>query len=93
MPNWEYVDIEHDIMLPDPKDKRKHPVKVKAGVRRCRFAQHKDPKVKSTIPEILKMLLKARKDTRKKQKTEKNPFLWGLLEAQQLAYKVTANSL
>ncbi len=73
------------MMGADPADKRKHPAKVKIGRRVCRFAQHRDPSVKSTIPEILKMLLKARKDTRKKQKTEKNPFAWGLLEAQQLA--------
>lgn len=72
-------------MAPDPKDRRKHPEKINMGTRVCRFAQHRDPNVKSTIPDILKMLLKARKDTRRKQKGEKNPFLWELLEAQQLA--------
>jgi DNA polymerase elongation subunit (family B) len=37
--------------------------------------------------------LKARADTRKKQKTEKDPFMWNILEKRQLGYKVTANSL
>lgn len=54
------------------------------GVRRCRFVQP-DGGAAGTIPEILKMVLKARKDTRKLQKTEKDPFMWGLLEGRQLA--------
>lgn len=45
------------------------------------------------MPEILKMLLKARKDIRKKIAVENNPFHKNVLDTMQLAYKITANSL
>ena len=45
------------------------------------------------IPLILDKLLKERKLIKKLQKTEKDPFKWKILEAKQLAVKVTANSL
>jgi DNA polymerase elongation subunit (family B) len=45
------------------------------------------------IPLILDKLLKERKAVKKLQKAEKDPFKWKILEAKQLAVKVTANSL
>ena len=39
------------------------------------------------------MLLKARKDIRKKMATETDPFHKNVLDTMQLAYKITANSL
>lgn len=45
------------------------------------------------MPSILEELLKARKDTRKMIKTEKDPFMQNILDKRQLGYKVTANSL
>ena len=45
------------------------------------------------MPSILEELLKARKDTRKKIKTEPDPFMQNILDKRQLGYKVTANSL
>ena len=56
-----------------------------------RFAQI-DNKL-GVIPLILDKLLKERKAVKKLQKAEKNPFKWKILEAKQLAVKVTANSL
>ena len=59
-----YVDVTHDVykwINPNIKSKGKE----KVGVKTCRFAQPKDD-TKSVIPNILKKLLKARKDTRKK---------------------------
>jgi DNA polymerase elongation subunit (family B) len=86
-----YVDITHDVYKwKDPKIKNKG--KFKAGVKTCRFVQPPN-EGKSIVPTILKKLLKARKDTRAKQKTEKDEFVWGVLEGQQLSYKVTANSV
>jgi DNA polymerase elongation subunit (family B) len=41
----------------------------------------------------LEELLKARADTRKMIKTEKDPFMQNILDKRQLGYKVTANSL
>ena len=92
LPGIGYVDIEYDILMNDPKDKRKHPDKVVNGQRVVRYAQLPNNE-KSTIPKILMKLLNARSDTRKKIKTETDEFRKALLDAAQLAYKLTANSL
>ena len=61
-----YVDITHDVFKwINPKIKSKG--KEKVGTKTCRFVQPKDGS-KSIIPNILRKLLKARKDTRKKIK-------------------------
>ena len=52
-----------------------------------------DDSKRGILPRILMKLLKARKDTRNKIKTEKDPFRCAVLDGLQLAYKVTANSL
>jgi DNA polymerase elongation subunit (family B) len=67
----------------------------------CRYVQpykeeHEekiDDAKRGIIPRILQTILEARKITRKKQKTEGDKFKWNVLEGQQLAYKVSANSL
>ena len=89
---WEYLEVEYDILRPDPKDKRKHPPLRPAGKRICRFAQPLDGS-KSTLPKILQKLLSQRKATRKQAEKETDDFRKALLDAQQLAYKLTANSL
>ena len=45
------------------------------------------------VPSILDNLLKARKTVKKQMKNEKDPFKYKILDAKQLAVKVTANSL
>jgi DNA polymerase elongation subunit (family B) len=87
-----YTDIEFDIWRPDPADTRKHPVKIKSGRRICRYAQPLDG-TKSTLPEIIRSLLAARKAKRKEAEKEKDPERAALLDAEQLAYKLTGNSL
>jgi DNA polymerase elongation subunit (family B) len=87
-----YTDIEFDIWRPDPADTRKHPVKVKVGRRICRYAQPLDGS-KATLPEIIRSLLAARKAKRKEAEKEKDPERAALLDAEQLAYKLTGNSL
>jgi DNA polymerase elongation subunit (family B) len=62
------------------------------GKQVVRFVQPKDGE-RGVLPEILEILLKCRKDVRGKQKSIKDPQKWKVLEGQQLAYKVTANSL
>ena len=52
-----------------------------------------DESKRGILPRILMKLLKARKDTRKLIKAEKDPFRRSVLDGLQLAYKVTANSL
>ena len=84
-----YTDISFDIIINDPEDTRKNPNKIKAGTRICRYAQEKV----GTIPLIVAKLLAQRKSTRKKIASEPDPFRKALLDAEQLAYKVTANSL
>ena len=67
----------------------------------CRFIQPKrDPSDQSIqdvdrgiLPQTLRILLSQRKATRKKIKTEKDPFVCAVLDGLQLAYKVTANSV
>ena len=90
---WDYLEVDYDILRPDPHDKRKHPPLKPAGRRVCRFAQPLDYTEKSTLPKILQKLLSQRKATRKLAEKETDDFKKSLLDAQQLAYKLTANSL
>ena len=60
--------------------------------KQCTFVQSEKYRT-GLLPEILKMLLKARKDIRKKMATETDPFHKNVLDTMQLAYKITANSL
>ena len=89
---YAYTDIEYDILRPDPTDMRKNPVKIKCGRRICRFAQPLDGS-KSTLPQITTWLLQARSAKKKEMKKEKDPERYALLDAEQLAYKLTGNSL
>ncbi len=89
IPGVRYTDIEYDNMIDDPEDTRKHKQKIKAGTRVCRYAQD----VIGTIPKIVAGLLAARKAKRKEAEKESDPFKVALLDAEQLAYKLTANSL
>ena len=86
------TDIEFDLLRIDPEDKRKHPAKIKAGLRICRYAQPLDGS-KATVPEIIRGLLATRKAKRKEAAKETDPMKKSLLEAEQLAYKLTGNSL
>jgi DNA polymerase elongation subunit (family B) len=90
-PGVQWTDIEFDIWAPDPADTRKHPTKLKRGVRVCRYAQ--TGQGKGTLPQIVQGLLAARKAKRKEAEKETDPFKKALLDAEQLAYKLTANSL
>ena len=87
-----WTDIEFDIKRPDPNDKRKQPEKIKVGTRLCRYAQ-KPNGSKHTLPDIVAKLLQARKTKRKEAEKETDIFRKALLDAEQLAYKLTANSL
>ena len=89
---YAFTDIEYDIIRPDPSDSRKHPRKIKCGRRICRFAQPLDGS-KSTLPQITTWLLTARSAKKKEMKAEKDPERYALLDAEQLAYKLTGNSL
>ena len=84
-----WTDITFDIWGFDPSDKRLHPAKLKTGMRVCRYAQDK----KGALPEIVQKLLATRKAKRKEAEKETDPFKKALLDAEQLAYKLTANSL
>lgn len=91
-PGTRFTDIEFDIWRPDPSDTRKHPVKIKAGIRLCRYAQPPGD-VKGSLPMIVAKLLAARKAKRNEMAKTDDPFKKALLDAEQNAYKVTANSL
>jgi len=84
-----WTDIEFDVWGPKLGDLRKVPEKVKRGLRICRYAQAE----KGTLPLIVEGLLAARKAKRKEAAAENDPFKKALLDAEQLAYKLTANSL
>ena len=88
----QWTDIEFDILRPDPQDVRKQPVKIKVGVRHCRYAQPAGGE-KSSLPKIVAKLLAARKATRAEIPKTDDPFKKALLDAEQNAYKTTANSL
>jgi len=87
-----FTDIEFDIWSPDPNDSRKIPEKLKTGLRVCRYVQQAND-AKGTLPDIVSALLAARKSKRKEAEKENDPFKKALLDAEQLAYKLTANSL
>lgn len=94
LPGARYVDIEFDILRVKPGDLRKHPEKIADGKKVVRFLQSRDGvAIQGTIPRILQMLLSKRKSTRKLAEKEPDEFRKALLDALQLAYKLTANSL
>jgi len=87
-----WIDISFDIWKPDPQDFRKNPKKLKMGTRVCRYAQYPGDR-KAALPRIVQNLLAARAAKRAEIKKESDPFRKALLDAEQLAYKLTANSL
>ena len=89
---YDYIDMPHDVYKwVDPKVKNKG--KIKTGeIKNCRFVQPLNGDL-AVIPRILQYLLKARKDTRAKIKTETDEFKKNILDGQQLSYKITANSV
>lgn len=89
-PGTTWTDIEFDILGVKEGDVRKNPVKVKVGSRVCRFAQ---PPEKGSLPKIVAKLLAARKAKRVEITKTSDPFKKALLDAEQNAYKITANSL
>ncbi len=91
-PGTQWTDIEFDILSAREDDKRKHPVKVRVGVRVCRFAQPLK-NGKGTLPKIVAKLLATRKAKRVEITKTNDPFKKALLDAEQNAYKTTANSL
>jgi DNA polymerase elongation subunit (family B) len=87
-----WTDIEFDILRPDPADTRKMPKKIRMGTRICRFAQLAGA-AKGALPQIVGKLLAARKAKRQEITKTDDPFKKALLDAEQNAYKLTANSL
>ena len=94
IPGYEYIQVEFDTYkyLRNPERPKSREVKTKVGKKICCWAQLPENQ-KSIMPSILEELLKARSDTRKMIKTEKDPFMQNILDKRQLGYKVTANSL
>jgi DNA polymerase elongation subunit (family B) len=92
LPGIEYIDVTYDSFKWVQDGKKKAKKKVKSGVEVCRYAQFPDGN-KGILPRILQFLLQTRKDTKKLMKKETDPFKKEVYDGQQLAYKVTANSL
>jgi DNA polymerase elongation subunit (family B) len=92
LPGYEYINIEYDTFKYIREKKTSRAIKTLVGKKVCRWAQLPNNQ-KSIMPSILEELLKARSDTRKMIKTEKDPFMQNILDKRQLGYKVTANSL
>jgi len=92
LPGYHYIDLEFDNFEYKRKSPTSKAEKVKCGKTICRWAQFPENR-KGIMPSILEELLKARSDTRKMIKTEKDPFMQNILDKRQLGYKVTANSL
>jgi DNA polymerase delta subunit 1 len=89
---YQYIDIEFDTYAYIQQRAGGRAIKTKNVKMICRWAQLPNGQ-KSIMPSILEELLKARADTRKLIKTEKDPFMQNILDKRQLGYKVTANSL
>jgi DNA polymerase elongation subunit (family B) len=92
-PGTRWTDIEFDILRPDPAEAhKKHPKKIRMGTRLCRYAQPVGDQ-KGSLPQIVAKLLAARKAKRAEIGKTDDPFKKALLDAEQNAYKITANSL
>jgi DNA polymerase elongation subunit (family B) len=72
LPGYHYIDIDYDLLREDEnaeavmgEDGKKRKKKVVFGYKMCRYAEA-DNGDKSVLPRILRKLLKARKDTRKR---------------------------
>ena len=91
-PGTRWTDIEFDVLRPDPADTHKNPKKIRMGTRLCRYAQMPDGG-KGSLPQIVAKLLAARKAKRAEIPKTNDPFKKALLDAEQNAYKLTANSL
>lgn len=92
-PGTRWTDIEFDILRPDPAEAhKKHPKKIRMGTRLCRYAQPLGDQ-KGSLPQIVAKLLAARKAKRAEIGKTDDPFKKALLDAEQNAYKITANSL
>ena len=89
---YTYVDRSYDVFKEVRKTPKAKAEKVKCGEVRCRWAQFPDNQL-GIMPSVLRELLKQRKETRKKSETEADPFMRGVLDKRQLAYKMTANSI
>jgi DNA polymerase elongation subunit (family B) len=89
---YEYIDMDFDTFKYIRKTPTSRAEKTKVGKIVCRWAQFPENK-KGIMPSILEELLRARSETRKLIKTEKDPFMQNILDKRQLGYKVTANSL
>jgi DNA polymerase elongation subunit (family B) len=70
-------------------DDKKNPV----GTTTVRWRQAKGPDDVGTLTRIQTMLVTKRKEVRKLADREEDEFVKGILNAQQLAFKVTANSI
>jgi DNA polymerase elongation subunit (family B) len=92
LPGYEYVDLEFDTFRYIRKTPTSRAEKTKCGTKIVRWAQFPEGR-KGIMPSILEELLRARSDTRKMAKNEKDPFMQNILDKRQLGYKVTANSL
>ena len=92
LPDHKYIDITYDVYQYRRPGPNRAAVKTKIGTKTCRWAQFPNGE-KGIMPSILEELLQARKATRKKIKTESDPFMQNILDKRQLGYKVTANSL
>jgi len=96
LPGYDYIFTEFDnyetIQRYTATGKPGRKDKVKSGKKVCRWAQFPTGQ-EGIIPNIIGDLLKARKETRVKAESEKDPFIANVLDKRQLGYKVTANSL
>jgi DNA polymerase delta subunit 1 len=81
--NIDYLDISYDVFTGIGDEK------VKVGVKTCRFSQ----KYEGIIPMTLKKLLSERKAKKKLMNAENDEFKKNLYDVQQLALKITANSI
>ncbi len=88
---YDFIDRVYDEYEPvDPNNKAK-------GMRKCgtntvRLIQFPEGK-KGLLPRVIKKLLAARKQKKKQMEQTEDPFVYSVLDGQQNAYKVTANSL
>jgi DNA polymerase elongation subunit (family B) len=89
---YRYVNVDFNLYEYIRMTEKGAAVKTHTGYKVCRFAQKKDG-TPGVMPAILQELLQARKDTRKRIKTEPDPFMQNILDKRQLSIKVTANSI
>ena len=93
LPDYDYFDTEFDTYQYRRSKPTAKAVKTKIGIKKCRWAKHKNGE-EAIIPSIIGDFLKKRNETKVlMENASDDPFMYNIYDKRQLAFKVSANSI